>query len=281
MNVQKKLALAYIRTKLNLLSVISKRRAGQEVFRLFCTPLLRYKGKEADIFKNGQPLQLKSGAETIKGYRCNFPQVKKILLLHGFSSSCHKFDKYAAALVSKGYEVIAFDAPAHGASSGKTVNAVEYAAMIEMLNAGYGPFDAYLAHSFGGIAVSLALENMPHNENTRVVLIAPATETKSAIDGAFKMLGIKNMKLRQAIDDVIFNISGKRTEWFSVRRAMQNIKASVLWVHDEDDEITPLADALKVKDDALPHIKFHITKGLGHQKIYRDAGVKKEILNFL
>jgi esterase/lipase len=268
-------------TKLNLLSVISKRKAGEEAFRLFCTPPIRYKGRAAAIFEAAEKLEFTSGEYTIKGYRCNHPQARKALLLHGFASTCHKFDKYAIALVEKGYEVLAFDAPAHGASTGTSTNAAEYREMIKKANELYGPFDAYLAHSFGGIAVSLALEDIPHNADTKLVLIAPATETTSAIEGALAMLGIRRGHIRKTMDDIIFKISGKETKWFSVRRAMNNIRASVLWVHDEDDDITPLADALKVKEDALPNVQFLITKGLGHQKIYRNDMVKKHITGFL
>jgi pimeloyl-ACP methyl ester carboxylesterase len=281
MNVQKKLAIGFIRTKLNLLSVISKRKAGEEAFKLFSTPLVKYSGKEADIFKNAEKLEFVTGENLIKGYRCNHPQNNKVLLLHGFSSTCHKFDKYAVALVNKGYEVLAFDAPSHGASSGKIVNAVDYSEMIKKVTTLYGPINSYIAHSFGGIAVSLALEEIAHTSETRLVLIAPATETTSAINGAFAMLGIHNKNIRQSMDDIIFRLSGKKTEWFSIRRAIKNIQASVLWVHDEDDQVTPLADALRVKEEALSHVEFLITKGLGHQKIYRDAAVKKHIIDFL
>jgi pimeloyl-ACP methyl ester carboxylesterase len=62
---------------------------------------------------------------------------------------------------------------------------------------------------------------------------------------------------------------------------MQQISASVLWIHDEEDDITPLADALQVKKEHFPNIRFIITKGLGHKKIYRDITVKKEIVDFL
>ena len=281
MKVQKNLAIGFIRTKLNLLSVVNRRRSGEEAFRLFCTPLSRYKGKEAAVFLAGEKLEFKLGANTIKGYRCNHPQPKKALLLHGFSSTCHKFDKYAVALIAKGYEVLAFDAPAHGFSEGSTVNAVDYSAMIKMVCEMYGPVDAFIGHSFGGIAASLALEEMEHTEQTKLVLIAPATETTSAIDGAFAMLGITSKHIRAAMEDVIFKMSGNKADWFSVRRAIKNIKASVLWVHDEDDLVTPVADALKVKEDNHPHIQFMITKGLGHQKIYRDSSVTNAIFRFL
>lgn len=184
-------------------------------------------------------------------------------------------------LVQKKYEVLAFDAPAHGGSEGKTVNAVEYAAMIKKIIALYGPVQGFIAHSFGGIAVCLALEEMPHDKNTKLVLIAPATETSSAIDGAFTILGLKSKALRKSFDEVIFNKSGKETTWFSVRRALKNIKATVLWIHDEADNITPVSDALKVKEDHLSNVHFMITKGLGHSKIYRDATVKKAATDFL
>lgn len=281
MNVQKKLAISYLKNKLTLLTFISKNRGGQEAFRLFCTPLVRYRGKEAAVFENAKRREFKLGNHTVRGYECNASGDKTVLILHGFSSSCHKFDKYATAFMEKNYRVLAFDAPAHGFSDGKTVNALEYSNMIEKLVELYGPVDAFMGHSFGGIAVSLALENIPHDENTKLVLIAPATETSSAVEGALKFLNISSSKIRQALDDHIYKVGKRPTEWYSIRRAIKNIKADVLWIHDEDDDITPLRDALKVKEDANKNVRFLITRGLGHQKIYKNTTVKEAILDFL
>jgi len=279
MNVQKKLAIGIIRTKLNLISRIHRKKAGEEAFKLFCTPLNRQPYKESPVLKKGEALQFIINGNLIKGYRIN-PSPHKILLLHGFSSCCHKFDHYVTPLVKKNYEVLAFDAPAHGRSNGQTVNALEYSEMIKRIIELYGPVNGFIAHSFGGLALTLALENI-NNENTKVVLIAPATETTSAIDGAFAFLGLKNRAIRKALDEVIFRVSGKETSWFSIRRAIKNIKASVLWIHDEEDDVTPFADALKVKNDNPPNVKFIITRGLGHRNIYRDAAVKLQVINFL
>ena len=49
----------------------------------------------------------------------------------------------------------------------------------------------------------------------------------------------------------------------------------------EDDEITPLKDAMKIKEQNLPNIEFIITKGLGHRKIYGDLQIKNRIVEFL
>jgi pimeloyl-ACP methyl ester carboxylesterase len=153
--------------------------------------------------------------------------------------------------------------------------------MIEKVVQLYGPIKGYLAHSFAGIALSLAIEKTMHNLDTHIVLIAPATETATAVDAAFTMLNIQNTAVRKEFDNIIFERSGHTTEWFSIKRAMQQISASVLWIHDEEDDITPLADALQVKKEHFPNIRFIITKGLGHKKIYRDITVKKEIVDFL
>ena len=62
---------------------------------------------------------------------------------------------------------------------------------------------------------------------------------------------------------------------------MKHIRAKVLWIQDEDDDITPMSDVLKVKAENYSNIEFVITKGLGHRRIYRDNKVTKSIVDFL
>ena len=281
MKIQQKLAIGFFRSKINILSVISTRKAAAEAFRIFSTPMMKSSIRQKEIFIHAEKLQFPFDGKLVHGFRCNHPQKNKVLLLHGFSSSAHNFYQYVQPLVEKNYEVLAFDAPAHGASEGKEVNAVVYAGMIKKVMELYGPINGFIAHSFGGIAISLAMETIQHDTNIKIALVAPATETTTAVDNAFEMLGLKKGKVRKEFDKIVFEKGGQQTEWFSVRRALHNIKASILWVHDEDDDITPLKDALKVKSDNHPNIKFVITKGLGHRKIYRDQAVIDSIVKFL
>ena len=279
MKLTQRLAIGYVQTKFKLLSVISKKRTAQKAFVIFGTPFMKSVRKAP--LKNAETVHFYLNNKKMNGYRWNHPQAKKALILHGFGSAAHKFEEYATLLTNKGYEVLAFDAPAHGDSEGDTTNAIEYSAMIKQVMEQFGPIQSFMAHSFGGISLSLALEQIPHDENTKVVFIAPATETTSAIDGAFSMLKLKNLAVRNEFEKIIFNLTGKNVAWFSMRRAMHNIKASVLWIHDEDDVITPWTDALKVKEDNHPNIKFVLTKGLGHQKIYHNDAVKTMLVNFM
>ena len=279
MKLTQRLAIGYIQTKFKLLSAVSKRKAAEKAFVVFGTPFM--KSVRKGPVKNAETIHFLLNQKKMNGYRWNHPQERKVLILHGFGSAAHKFEDYATLLVAEGFEVLAFDAPAHGDSEGDTTNAIEYSEMIKEAMEKFGPIQNFIAHSFGGISLSLALEQVPHTGNTKIVFIAPATETTSAVDGAFKMLKLKNEKVRNEFEKIIFNLTGKNVAWFSIKRAMNNIKASILWVHDEEDDITPWADALKVKEDNHPNIKFVITKGLGHRKIYHDESVKKQVISFL
>lgn len=273
--------MGYIRAKFKMLTVVSKRLAAEKAFELFCTPFMKSRIRTPVIFEQAEKLSFQLNGLKVKGFRWNHPQPHKVLILHGFGSAAHKFHHYISPLIEKGYEVLAFDAPAHGLSEGTRINAVQYCQMIEEVIKLYGPVQGFLAHSFGGMALSLALEKMPHTPQMRIALVAPATETSTAVESAFKLLQLNDAEVRREFEAIIFENSGQTTEWFSIKRAMQNIKADVLWLHDEEDEITPVADALKVRDKNFKNIQFVITKGLGHRKIYGDQAVKKQVLEFL
>ncbi len=278
MKVQKKIALKYLRTRFNMLAALNPRLAAKEAFKLFCTPPMRYGGPS---LSGGEELSFQLDGKKIHGNRFLKEGAKRAMVLHGFSSASGNFADYVNELGALGYEVLAFDAPAHGKSEGSQVNALDYRNMIIEALKRYGPVDAFIAHSFGGLSLALALEDIPHDENTRVVFVAPATETTSALEQAFVMVGLDNPRLLNAVKDEIKRISGHDASWFSIRRAIANITAQVLWLHDEDDDITPLSDVLPVKNDNPANVRFVFTKGLGHRKIYRAGPVKEIIYKFL
>jgi pimeloyl-ACP methyl ester carboxylesterase len=280
MKLSQRLALSYIRTKFKLLSTISKKKAAEKAFELFCTPQRRNVKPLPKLFEQAEELHFKIDNVMVQGWRWHHPAARRALIIHGFESSVTNFDKYVKLLMQKGYEVLAFDAPAHGRSGGKKINAPLYKRTIQEIYKRYGPIESYMAHSFGGLAVCLALEETSHTDDYRLVLIAPATETSSAIDTFFTFLQL-DPALRVEFEKIIIKSGGVSSEWYSIKRAMKHIRAKVLWFHDEDDDTTPISDVLKVKAENYPNVEFVITKGLGHRRIYRDQKVAKTIVDFL
>ena len=142
----------------------------------------------------------------------------------------------------------------------------------------YGELYGIMAHSLGGIAAALSAEELDTLQ--KLVLIAPATETQRAIDNFFKFVPLGN-SIKEELVQYIIELAQQPLSYFSVVRSVQQHNKPTLWLHDEDDDMTPLSDALKVKEDNHPNIKFVITKGLGHRRIYHDAAVKKAVIDFL
>ncbi len=281
MKIMQRLALSLFRRKIKFYAAFSKRKAAKECFKYFCTPENSSLKETPLIYRQAKRAKFLFDGKKIRGHRWNHPKDDRVLILHGFSSSAYKFDKYIIAMMNKGYEVAAFDALAHGKSEGHTLNVVEYKEMIKKIIYKFGPFNKFIAHSFGCLALALALEEVDHDENTRVAFIAAATEISSTIDYAYKLASLNDKRIRDEIDNVIYEATGNDTAWFSIKRAMHGIKAKILWVHDEDDKVTPFKDVKKVQEKNFPNIEFMITNGLGHQKIYLEKDVKDAITKFL
>jgi pimeloyl-ACP methyl ester carboxylesterase len=280
MTPAQKIVLKYYRSKLKLLSGISKKRAAKAAFKLFCTPQYRNLKKLPPIFEKAEKIRFTFDKYRIQGYRWNKGAPKKLLIIHGFESSVVNFDRYIKPFIAKDYEVLAFDAPANGRSSGKQINILIYKRFINEIIKRFGPVNTYMAHSLGGLALSLTLEDMKHDAETKVVFVAPATETSTAVQSFYSFLKL-DVDVQKEFENYIYSLEGHSFKWYSISRAVKNIKASILWFHDEEDKTTPFADAKPVMEASHPNVQFVVTKGLGHSRIYRENKVNRQIVDFV
>jgi pimeloyl-ACP methyl ester carboxylesterase len=278
-----KLAINYYRAKLNLLNVVSPRIAATEAFDLFTKPYGKPRRRRLSAwFEKSEPLKLISNGMKLSGYKWRAlpDNDKKILIIHGFAGSVSSFDRYLSALLQHGYDVYAYDAPGHGYSEGNRLNTAIYATVIEDAMNAHGPFDAFMAHSLGGLSLMLCLHKKALINEPKIVLIAPATESTTAADKFFEFLQLPET-LRNAFENHIHKLGGQPLEWYSIRRVLPEIKGNILWLHDEDDSTTPIGDVYPILQSQLPNVHFHFTKGLGHSSIYKDNQVKRRIIDFL
>lgn len=265
-----------------MLSLISHRKAAESVFELFCTPYSgKPKRKVPAVFHKAEKLSLHFNGLKLHGWRWKpgHSNGKKILIVHGFDSCSYRFERYIIPLNHKGYEVIAFDAMGHGMSEGKTINGLVYSEAIKKIDELFGEFYGIMAHSLGGLAAALAFEQLAEQQKRKLVLIAPTTETTTAIEHFFRFMPVPG-KVKGQFIKVIEEVGQRPIEHYSTSRAVQNIEAPVLWIHDEDDTICPYCDTLPVQELQIPNVEFFITKGLGHSGIYRNEEVFRKIMDF-
>lgn len=279
MNTAQKLTLFSLKSSIKIASFFSPQWGASVAFNIFCTPYRKPRNVAPPIFDQAKTLSVQVEGLAIHGYQWNAESDKRILILHGFESRAYNFDRYVTPLLNKGYGVVAMDGKAHGNSEGKTTTAPEYAAMIKVLEEQLGKFDGFISHSFGGIALCLYQENH-NNPAAKMVLIAPATETQSAIDLFSRFFGL-NAKIRASIYAYIKKKSGNDISHYSINRIAPMLTNPILWIHDKDDDITPLSDLKPLLELSPANIEFMITEGLGHRKIYKDTAVIKRIIDFI
>ena len=275
--------LQYLRTKFKTIGQLSPNVAGKIAFNLFCTPYPKYKKQKAPaIFHQAKQLTVKVNDEIkIKGYEWQplKHNGKTILICHGYASYFYKFEQYIQPLLKAGFRVLGFDAPGHGQSEGKHIHIIAYKAAIDQIIDQVGPIDHFMGHSLGGITLAMIAETIPNPTAHKFVLIAPATKTTTTFKNYYKM-----MQLSAPVIDSFLQEMAKLTSLpithFEADRAIENYKGPVLWVHDEGDRVCPYEDLLIFKNKAPENIKFLITNGLGHNKVYKTPDVIEQIVTF-
>jgi pimeloyl-ACP methyl ester carboxylesterase len=282
MKLTQRIFLAYYVAKFKVIELISPAKAAKEAFNLFTTPYSSRKTYEVpEAFKDAEKRSFSFQHHQVHGF-CWIPKIPnghKVLICHGFDSLSYRFDRYISPLLHQGFEIYAFDAPGHGLSTGKTINAIVYKEMILGLIEQFGPFSGIMAHSFAGIAVTLAIEELKDNLPKRLILVAPATETTRSINDFCRHLKI-SPRIRREMEKLILQIGGQPPSWYSISRIIQSISTPTLWLHDKNDRITPFEDMKHLTDLNLPHVEFVITEGLGHS-LYKDDTVANRIVGFL
>ncbi len=280
MKIQK-LAQSYYIRRIRTLGLLSKKGAANLAFKIFCTPFNKTIYKPTPFVKKANELTLNLDGLVLKGYQWNKGAGRRILIVHGFGSASVNFVHVVRALISMNCEVIAFDAPGHGRSKGNTITVIQYRDMIRMILEKFGPVDGILGHSLGCMAAAFAVAEWPENQKINLVFIAAASDLSELTSIFFGQMKINDKQVRDYFIGKIEHLTGKPIEWFTIQRCLPFIKGQVLWIHDLNDKVTPVKDAMEAKELGMPNLNVTFTSGLGHRDIYRDEQVVAQAVDFL
>jgi pimeloyl-ACP methyl ester carboxylesterase len=202
---------------------------------------------------------------------------KKVLLAHGWAGRSTQLFMIANKLLEKGFMIISFDAPAHGKSTGKTTNLVEYIESIKMINKEFGPFEAAVGHSFGSMGI---MNTQADKEIFKCLVTVGSGDKVSDILTNFA----NNIGLNDRFGEKLINHFEKK--WniklkdFATHNAARNVKTPVLVVHDAIDGDVNVSCAINIRQN-LKRGSLFITNGLGHTKILRDKNTAKKIVDYI
>lgn len=196
-----------------------------------------------------------------------------VLLAHDWEGQIQDLMPLVTALLGQGARVLAFDAPAHGRSSGDTAHVLAMArAAAAVARAGQqvagSTLAAAIGHGLGASALVLALRE-PGFAPERLVLLAPLVDL--------------DLPLRQIADIQALDASELAALRLRVDRALgeplaaltlegQRPAVPTLIIHSQDDTVAPAADAERLAA-VWPQASAHFAERLGHRRIRTDTTI--------
>ena len=200
-----------------------------------------------------------------------------ILCVHGWSSRGLRFSPLIEVLADAGYRLVAFDAPAHGRSSGSHIDLMEYVDALMEVSEKIGPLHGIVAHSFGATATLLALEKGLTTEKT--VFFSALNGLRGPLDYLAERLQMSDQVLQavKGIFETKFNRSIESLE--AVRIVPQLTTPPLLVFHDRDDPLLPYHNALDLTR-VWKNSELIGTLGTSHHSILDDPAAIRATLSF-
>ncbi len=275
--------LSIARTFFTTFGAIFPRFTAKLAYKFFGTPRWRAQHKRPDaLILAAKVVDFPFKNETIKCYEWgDAAATRTILLAHGWESRGTALRMYVPDLMEKGFKIVAFDALAHGDSTGEKNNLLTNAQVIQALYAHYGGFYGAIGHSFGCSSIVYALQFLDQTMSIkRLVFLAVPPALRKIVEGVFKMLALT--KATQSVFIAhIDRMTGHSIDESDVATAGKKVNVEkLLLIHDAQDDVTHI-DAAKRVEAAWDNATLLISSGYGHFRIAKNPDIIRRIIGFI
>jgi pimeloyl-ACP methyl ester carboxylesterase len=284
-----------VRTGFRIASAIAPGPTGRIAFKLFCTPQRsnalsagerRLADRMAPVIAAAETRMIVHPQGEVRSFLWapeNRERRGRVMLVHGWTGQALVMTAFVQPLLDLGYEVIAFDLPAHGKSTGRHLTLPLAARALQCVVETYGPLTGIITHSFGGPVAMLAMEGGAPLDHAltipRAVLIAAPNEMARVTSRFGHRIGLSARAL-SALDGEIHRLAHRPVDAFRGDLFLRKSGADVLVIHDEDDADVDFANAQAIVADN-PKATLMATKGLGHRRIIVARQVITAATDFL
>ncbi|HEU4521510.1 MAG TPA: alpha/beta fold hydrolase [Thermoanaerobaculia bacterium] len=262
---------------MRVLSRLSPRLASRIAFDLFRTPRrFRTPPRERALLADGEPFEIAIG-EHHKLQAWSWGTGPLVILFHGWEGRGSQLGAFLRPLVEAGYRVVVFDAPGHGASTGRTSSLPHFAWALRGVAEAVGEPHAIIAHSLGCAAATLALRDGLAAD--RVVFLSPPLRPSDYTRQFGAMFGLSDRVvdgLRARVEERFL----RKWDDFSLAAMAPHMKARLLVIHDREDVETPWSGGARLAE-LWPGAQLLTTVGLGHRRILREAATVDAATRFV
>lgn len=269
----------YILFTAKILQFLSNQLAAKFVAKIFSTPM-KFTTPERELMMRKSAkkelVEIKSIQKKIMVYSYGYSK-KKVLIVHGWAGRGTQLYQLADKILENQMMVIAFDAPAHGLSPGKTTLMHEFIETILQLESNFGPFYAAVGHSFGGM--SLLNTIVAGLQIKKLVTIGTDDSVPEIMKNYLNKLEL-NPIIETKINKLFIKKYGIALDSYSSHRNAKKVNIPTLVIHDSEDKYVPVRSAYNIRQN-LSYGELLITNGLGHHKIFKDKKIIQRIINFI
>ena len=147
--------LWWLRWQLKVLWAVAPKLACRQAWGLFITPRrLPIKDWEAPVLVDARRRTVPHSPGPVAVYAWGPAAAPAVVLVHGWEHRASFWRAWVQPLVRAGYQVVALDGPAHGASGGRQTTLVEFGSAVQAVVNAVGEVRAIVAHSFGAASVA-------------------------------------------------------------------------------------------------------------------------------
>ncbi len=268
--------------------------AGDEAFRIFCTPQLSHHRtvdhhqlieRARFHLRHARWERVATPAGEVQAYVYEPDDAWRgtVLLVHGWTSEAAFMTAFVEPLRRSGFRVVTFDFPAHGHSPGRRTNLAECARAMLGVADRYGPVHAAVAHSFGGFVSLLVAEGGPPLPRAhaieRFVLLACPNRLADVTRTFGRGLSLSTQAQR-AYERHLERVGRRPVATFSAVELLRTIAAPTLVIHGSEDREVPFRSAEEIVA-GCPSARLLALEGLGHRTILYAPPVFRAVMTEL
>lgn len=262
--------------RLNSLYKINPDKAVLKAYKLFSSPRKgRVKPEQEQFLNKAKATSIDLDSKQIQLYHWKGNQ-KTVMLIHGWDSNTHRWNDLIKDLQKEDYNIIAFDAPAHGNSEGKLLNVPLYSKCLDRVLSLYKP-EYIIGHSVGAMTI---VYNQYLKKSTfldKIVLLGSPSDMSRIMKDYQRILKL-NPKFMTTLEAYFKQKFGYNFEEFSIAEFSKTIENKALIIHDHYDRVAPVEAAHAIHQN-LKNSSLKITEGAGHS--LNKEEIRSAIVKFL
>ncbi len=234
--------------------------------QLFMRPPARAKHrKEDELLRKSRRGMMPFGDLDIRIYEWQaYDRAPWVVLVHGWQSRGTALRQFVPVLHDLGYNVVAFDGPAHGESSGRKNNLILMSQVLHQVIDQYEEVKGVIGHSFGGAASSYLLSNKLRDLSLDLLtFVATPTSIERIFQEFFDIVSAPERLRKMIVKDLEEKFELELDDVDTDKTVQRvNTKQGVV-IHDERDRIVLPQNAEAILT-SRPDFTWLKPIGLGH-----------------